>query len=206
MKSPDLIGEIIERMTKSVRIPITLKIRLGFDTSMKNAVYISKIAESVGASGITVHGRTREDFYTGKADWHTIAEVKSALSIPVVVNGDIKCYSDIEEAHEITGCSRFMIGRAALGNPFIFNYLKQSKGNDEYSNSLLHKVNVAKKHMQMLIADKGEKVGILEARKHIAWYLKGMNGAARLKKMAFELKTIDDLFKLLEFVLTNVNA
>lgn len=183
MKTPELVGKIVKSLVESQSKPVTIKFRKGFDDDHINAVEIAKIAEANGASAVAVHGRTREQYYSGKADWDIIREVKKAVHIPVIGNGDIFTPQDAKNLLEHTGCDAIMVGRGAQGNPWIFkrilHYLETGELLPEPTAE--ERVQKALRHSQMLIAYKGEYVGIREMRKHMAWYMKGLPGAAELR-------------------------
>ena len=195
--------EIVSQLVKAIEKPVTVKIRKGFDDDHINAVEIAKIAEEAGASAVAVHGRTREQYYSGEADWDIIRQVKEAVKVPVIGNGDVKCVQDAVRMMNETGCDMVMIGRGALGNPWIFREI-----NGYFSSglrimpppTLAERIVVIKKHMDALCAAKGEGRGMREARKHVAWYMHGLRGAAEFRRMAGELETLSDLDKLLEKV------
>lgn len=182
-KDPDRVGAIVKAMTTAQSKPVTIKIRKGFDEFHLNAVEVAKIAEANGAAAVAVHGRTREQYYSGNADWNIIKEVKNAVSIPVIGNGDVFCPEDAKAMLEYTGCDAIMVGRAAQGNPWIFrrilHYLQTGELLQEPSAE--ERVEKALRHARMLIDFKGEYVGVREMRKHISWYLKGLKGAAELR-------------------------
>ncbi len=183
LKNPKLAGEIIRRVVKASSKPVTVKIRKGWDGSSVNAVEIALIAQEAGAAAVTVHGRTREQFYSGEADWDIIGEVKARLSIPVIGNGDVFSAEAAAELIRQTGCDGVMIGRGALGNPWIFrdvvSYLQ--KGIVGFPPSPSKKISMALRHLRMLCDYKGERVAVNEMRKHIAWYLKGLRDSGRIK-------------------------
>ena len=198
MKNPRLAGEIVKAVTRAVSIPVTVKIRKGWDAD--NAVEIAKILEANGAAAITVHGRTREQFYSGKADWEVIKNVKEAVNIPVIGNGDIFTPYDALKMLEITGCDGVMVARGAQGNPFIFRQIEEliKTGEVTYFPSAREKLIQAWEHTKLLVEEKGENRGIKEARKHIAWYIKGMKDSSAMKNKVFKavsLEEIDELFK-----------
>ena len=198
MKNPRLAGEIVKAVTRAVSIPVTVKIRKGWDTD--NAVESAKILEANGAAAITVHGRTREQFYSGKADWEVIKNVKEAVNIPVIGNGDIFTPYDALKMLEVTGCDGVMVARGAQGNPFIFRQIEEliKTGEVTYFPSVREKLVQAWEHTKMLVEEKGENRGIKEARKHIAWYIKGMKDSSAMKNRVFKavsLEEIDELFK-----------
>lgn len=189
MKNPDLIGKIIDTVVKTVNIPVTVKIRKGWDERSANAIEIASIAQYEGVKAITIHGRTREQFYSGKADWEIIRKVKKEVKIPVIGNGDILTPQDAKNMMEETGCDGIMIGRGAQGNPWIFNRTLEYLKNGEILNepSAEEKVNMILEHMDKLIELKGEYIGIKEMRKHIVWYLKGLPNSSKLKNQVFNI-------------------
>jgi len=183
MKTPELVGRIVKSLVESQSKPVTIKFRKGFDDDHINAVEIAKIAEANGASAVAVHGRTREQYYSGKADWDIIKQVKEAVNIPVIGNGDVFTPQDAKNLLEHTGCDAIMVGRGAQGNPWIFkrilHYLQTGELLPEPTAE--ERVEKALRHAQMLIDYKGEYIGVREMRKHMAWYMKGMPGAAELR-------------------------
>lgn len=202
MKNPSLAGKIIESVVRSVNVPVTVKFRKGWDDSCVNAVEFAKIAESAGASAVCVHGRTRMQFYSGKADWEIIKKVKESVKIPVIGNGDIFSAEDAEKMLELTGCDGVMIARGAEGNPFIFRQIDEllKTGKVSYAPSCEEKIDCAIKHARLLSEYKGESRGIKEARKHMAWYVKGMYGSSEIKTELFRAAT----FKEMEDILLNL--
>ena len=198
MKNPDLCGEIVEAVCKAVDVPITVKIRKGWDDKSVNAVEVAKICEQAGASAITVHGRTREQFYSGKADLDIIAEVKKAVNIPVIGNGDITNANDAAQMLEKTNCDMVMIGRGALGNPWIFREINAWLNDlrPMFPPSPAEKVTVILRHIQAMCDYKGEEIAMREARKHVGWYMKGFKNAAELRREAGYLKTYEELIEL----------
>jgi len=206
MKNPKLAGEIIKAVVKSVNIPVTVKIRKGWDENSVNAVELGQIAEEEGASAIAVHGRTREEFYSGKADWDIIKKVKQALSIPVIGNGDIYSPEDAKRMIDETGCDAVLIGRGAQGNPWIFKrtieYLKNGIITEEPTPR--ERVEMLIYHMDMEIQYKGEHVGIREMRKHASWYLKGLPGSCEIKNKIFTMTKKQEIENLLNSYLATL--
>lgn len=183
MRNPKLAGQVLDQVVKNSKKPVTLKIRKGWDDNSVNALEIAKIAEDCGICAITIHGRTREQYYSGQADWDIIGEVKSQISIPVIGNGDVTSVEDAIRIKDHTGCDAIMIGRGAQGNPWIFkridHYMKTGQLLDPPSKD--EKIDIAIKHMGLAIKEHGEYVAVREMRKHIGWYLKGMKHSARFR-------------------------
>lgn len=200
LKNPELAEKIVRAVVDAVDIPVTVKIRTGWDASSINAVEMAKRLESAGASLICVHGRTREQQYAPYADWTQIARVKEALSIPVIGNGDIFEPSDALKMIKETGCDGVMIGRGALGNPWIFeNVINLLEGRDERKIPVNETIDVALRHLHLLVEFKGERAGIAESRKHLGWYMKGIRGASELRN---RINTAEDLDELTEILLS----
>lgn len=198
MKNPVLAGHIIEAMANAISKPVTVKIRAGFDAEHINAVEIAKIAENSGAAAITVHARTREQYYSGKADREIIRLVKEAVSIPVIGNGDIDCYESAKHMLEYTGCDGVAIGRGAEGNPWIFEELNAKYAGLDYNKPSLEEVKeMIMRHARMLIDYKGEYIGIREMRKHAAWYTAGFKGASKLRGCLNEASSIESLEEII---------
>ena len=198
MKNPVLAGHIIEAMANAISKPVTVKIRAGFDSEHINAVEIAKIAENSGAAAITVHARTREQYYSGKADREIIRLVKEAVSIPVIGNGDIDCYESAKHMLEYTGCDGVAIGRGAEGNPWIFEELNAKYAGLDYNKPSLEEVKeMIMRHARMLIDYKGEYIGIREMRKHAAWYTAGFKGASKLRGCLNEASSIESLEEII---------
>ena len=199
MKEAKQVEKAVKAMSESVNIPVTVKIRTGWDEESINAVEIAKIAESAGAKAVAVHGRTREQFYSGQADWSIIQDVVNAVSIPVIGNGDVFSPQDAEKMLIETNCDGIMIGRAARGNPWIFkrvtHYLK--------TNELLappnpyEKIDMALIHLKNLVDFKGEYIGIREMRKHAAWYIKGLRGCSNVKDKLNTSESMAEMKKIL---------
>ncbi|MBS4959446.1 MAG: tRNA dihydrouridine synthase DusB [Clostridiales bacterium] len=183
---PEQVGKIVKALVEAQKKPVTIKFRKGFDDTHINAVEIAKIAEENGASAVAVHGRTREQYYSGKADWDIIKEVKAAVNIPVIGNGDIFQPEDARNMLEYTGCDGIMIGRGAQGNPWIFKRVIHYLNTGEIlpEPEIEEKIALALRHARMLIDYKGEYTGIREMRKHISWYTKGIPGAAEFRNQA----------------------
>lgn len=203
MKNPKLAGEVIAAVARAVDVPVTVKIRKGWDENSANAVEMAKIAERNGASAVTVHGRTREQFYSGRADLNIIRDVKNAVKIPVIGNGDITDGASAAEMMRYTGCEGLMIGRAAQGNPWIFSRILAYMETGEIlpPPSIEERVEVAKKHLSLLIFYKGEHRGVLEGRKHMAWYFKGIKGGAHLREAFNKADTYENMTNILDSVL-----
>ena len=198
MKNPVLAGHIIEAMANAISKPVTVKIRAGFDAEHINAVEIAKIAENSGAAAITVHARTREQYYSGKADREIIRLVKEAVTIPVIGNGDIDCYESAKHMLEYTGCDGVAIGRGAEGNPWIFEELNAKYAGLDYNKPSLEEVKeMIMRHAKMLIDYKGEYIGIREMRKHAAWYTAGFKGASKLRGCLNEASSIESLEEII---------
>lgn len=199
MKNPKLCGEIVSAVKNAVGIPVTVKIRKGWDNDSVNALEVAKYCEDNGADALTIHGRTREQFYSGKADWDIIAQVKEALSIPVIGNGDIIDAKSAAAMYEQTNCDYIMVGRGALGNPWIFRQINAWFDRDTFivPPSIDERLSVMYRHIKLACECKGERVGIREARKHIAWYLKGFHGAAAFRGEAGRVNTLEDVEKLI---------
>jgi len=202
MLEPELAGKIIRAIVKNSSIPITVKMRKSWDDSGKgvNAVELAKIAEDCGASAVAVHGRTREQFYSGKADWEIIRKVKQTVKIPVIGNGDIQTPKDASLMIETTGCDAVMIGRATQGNPRIFNRIVRylERGEIVPEPSAQERIDMAIRHFNDMIDYKGEYVGVREMRKHLAWYLKGIRNAAKIREEINRLEEQSEVIELLK--------
>ena len=200
LKNPEKIREIVSAVVEAVPIPITVKIRSGWDQNNINAVEVAKICESAGASAICVHGRTRSQGYSGHADWNIIKKVKENVSIPVIGNGDIIDIYSAKKMLDETGCDAIMIGRASLGNPWLFRQINGyiEEGIIIGEPTPLEKVDMCIKHLSYLEEIKVSKVAVLEIRNHVAWYLKGLKGSNEIKNKIYMTKDIEEIKKILE--------
>ncbi len=199
LKSPEKIYDIVKAVVDTVPIPVTVKIRSGWDQNHINAVEVAKIIEKAGASAICVHPRTRNQGYSGKSDWNIIKEVKDNVSIPVIGNGDIKTKEDAKKMLDETGCDAIMIGRGVLGNPWlikeIIEYLDKKVSISKPS--IVDKIDMCIKHLQYLEETKNEKLACLEIRNHIGWYLKGIKNSTEIKNMVYKTSSIRDIMQIL---------
>lgn len=195
MKTPALVGEIVRSVVESQKKPVTVKFRKGFDDGSINAVEIAEIAEANGASAVAVHGRTREQYYSGKADWDIIKEVKKSVSIPVIGNGDVFSPQDAENLFDYTGCDAVMIGRGAQGNPWIFRRITKYLETGEIlpPPDAGERMEVAMRHLKMLVDFKGEYIGVREMRRHLSDYTKGMAGAAQMRGKINSASTLAEM-------------
>jgi tRNA-dihydrouridine synthase B len=211
MKDPKLVGRIVGQTVRAIQKPVTVKIRKGFDDAHVNAVEIAKAAEEAGAAAVAVHGRTREQYYSGRADWDIIRQVKEAVAIPVIGNGDVVSGETARAMMEQTGCDGVMIGRAAQGNPWIFSelagYCRTCEGQAlEYCRTGAKQESPPRdvvkaamlRHARLQIEFKGDYIGIREMRKHVAWYTKGMDGAAKLRDAINRVESYEELEELLD--------
>ena len=199
MKKPRLVYDVVYKTVRAISKPVTVKIRKGFDEEHVNAVEIAKIIEEAGGAAVAVHGRTREQYYSGKADWDIIRQVKEAVSIPVIGNGDVTGSLAAEQLLEETGCDGVMIGRGCQGNPWIFRELNEYEetGKVPHRPSKKEIKEMMLRHAQLQIELKGDYLGIREMRKHVAWYTKGMEGSAKLRDEINRVESYEELEKLL---------
>ena len=199
LKNPELIGEIVYAVAHSLEKPLTIKIRKGFDDTCVNAVEVAKIIEQAGASAIALHGRTREQFYSGTADWDIIKEVKQNISIPLIGNGDIRTPEDAKRMMDYTGCDAVLIGRGAQGNPWIFKRTVHFLETGELlpEPTFAERVEVILKHAKMLEAYKGQYVGIREMRSHLTNYVRGVHGATELRRLMTKVETYAEIENIL---------
>ncbi len=195
MKNPVLAGKIIEKTANAIKKPVTVKIRKGFDDEHVNAVEMARVAQESGAAAIAVHGRTREQFYSGKADWDIIAQVKAAVDIPVIGNGDIQTAEDVIAMKKQTNCDGFMIGRGAQGNPWIFSQILHYFKTGELIGKppIEEMIQTMLRHAKLQIEYKGEYLGIREMRKRAAWYTAGYKGSSKLRGLINDVETIEEL-------------
>lgn len=200
MRNPKLAAEVLSAVVKSSEKPVTLKIRKGWDDDCINAVEIAKIAEECGISALAIHGRTREQFYSGKADWDIISEIKQAINIPVIGNGDVFEVQDAVNMLEKTKCDAIMIGRGSQGNPWIFkrinHYMKTGEVLPEPT--LEEKITTAIRHMNLAVAEHGDYVAVREMRKHIGWYLKGLKNSAKYRDQINKITDYKEVIIMLE--------
>ena len=199
MREPKKVEEILTAIRRATKLPFTVKMRLGWDDASRNAVEIARMAEAVGVDAVAVHGRTREQFYSGNADYAAIAEVKRAVNIPVIVSGDIRRPADLARALDITGADAVMIGRGAQGNPWIFPQLIHwlHTGEELPLPTLIERARVILRHLDLLVGYKGEYVGIREMRKHAAWYTRGLAGSAELRERFNSAASKDEFVNIL---------
>ena len=198
LKNPKLAAEIVEAVVRAVSIPVTVKIRAGWDQDSINAPEMAKCLEAAGASLICIHARTREQLYTPGIDLGVIEGVKRAVSVPVIGNGDVDSLASAKEMLDRTGCDGLMIGRGAMGNPWLFSEIAEGMDGRCYKKpSIAERFAVAEEHFLSMIAEKGDRVGLSEAKKHMSWYIAGLNGAASARVRMMEAKTKDELLLVL---------
>lgn len=195
MKNPKLTEEVLTSVVKNSKKPVTLKIRKGWDDDNVNAVEIAKIAESCGISALAIHGRTREQYYSGKADWDIIAKIKESINIPVIGNGDVFEVEDAIKMLDKTKCDAIMIGRGAQGNPWIFKRINHYMKTGEIlpEPTLEEKITTAKKHLELAVKEHGEYVAVREMRKHIGWYLKGLKNSAKVRDEINKIENYEEV-------------
>lgn len=195
MKNPKLAAEVLSAVVKNSEKPVTLKIRKGWDDNSVNAVEIAKIAEQCGISALAIHGRTREQYYSGKADWDIIAQIKQNISIPVIGNGDVFTVEDSINMLEKTNCDAIMIGRGAQGNPWIFKRINHYMQTGEIlpEPTTEEKINTAIKHIGLAVEEHGEYIAVREMRKHIGWYLKGLKSSARVRDEINKIESYEEV-------------
>ena len=200
MRNPKLAAEVLTAVVKNSKKPVTLKIRKGWDDNSVNALEIAKIAEECGISALAIHGRTREQFYSGIADWDIIAEIKQSINIPVIGNGDVFDVQDAVNMLEKTKCDAIMIGRGSQGNPWIFNRINHYMKTGEVlpEPTLEEKISTAIKHMNLAVAEHGEYVAVREMRKHIGWYLKGLKNSAKYRDQINKITDYKEVISMLE--------
>jgi tRNA-dihydrouridine synthase B len=198
MKNPDLIGEIVYKIKRVANKPVTAKIRAGWDEDSINAVKVGKIIQEAGADALTVHGRHRQQFYSGKADWDVIKEVKENLNIPVIGNGDIFTVEDAKGMEKKTGCDGIMLARGILGNPWLIKSLSNIYNNEEIEVTSKEKLHMILRHFELIEKYKGRRRAILEMRKHTGWYIKGMENAAKIRDRINKVKEKKEFEKILK--------
>ncbi|MGN1132014.1 MAG: tRNA dihydrouridine synthase DusB [Ruminococcus sp.] len=203
MKNPKLCGEIVSKVVKAVNVPVTVKMRKGWDDDSVNCVEVAKIVEYNGASAVAVHGRTRQQYYKPPVDWDIIRDVKSSLKIPVIGNGDVISGQAAKKLYEHTGCDMVMVGRGALGRPWIFKEINEylKTGSLPTPPSTEEKLNIMLSQIQRMCELKGEYLGIRQSRKHIVWYLKGFKGAASLRNEAGHVSSMEEIKSIIQKVL-----
>lgn len=195
MRNPKLTEEVLKAVVKNSTKPVTLKIRKGWDDDSVNAVEIAKIAEASGISALAIHGRTREQYYSGKADWDIIAKIKESINIPVIGNGDVFTVEDAKNMIDKTNCDAIMIGRGAQGNPWIFERINHYMQTGEVlpEPGCEEKISTAIKHLGLAVGEHGEYIAVREMRKHIAWYLKGLRNSARIRDEINKIESYEEV-------------
>lgn len=208
MRTPELFGELVRAAADATDIPVTVKIRAGWSAEHINAVEIARIAEENGAAAVTVHGRTKEQLYSGKADWDIIRAVKRSVGIPVIGSGDVASVEDCVRMYEYTGCDLVMIGRGSYGRPWLFGQiLDYFEGKTPRSEPELdEKLSIMRRHIGLLVEDKGERTGMKEARRQAAWYIKGIAGAAGLRNRFGSINVLADLDELIKEITRNIGS
>lgn len=200
LKDPDLVYRLVEAAVSAAGKPVTAKIRIGWDSNTINGVEVAKAIEAGGAAAVAVHGRTREQFYSGKADWSAIRKVREQVSIPVIGNGDVTSGEEALQMMEETGCHFVMIARGAMGNPWIFREARALFLGEEKPSppTLTERIDLIKRHLELVLSAKGEYVGIREMRKQVAWYLKGVRGSAEVRRAVNTIQKPEELIHLLD--------
>ena len=207
MKDVGLAGEIVSAVTNAVKLPVTVKMRSGWDNDSINAVLLAKTVEQCGAAAVTVHGRTRQQMYAPPVNAEIIKEVKAALKIPVIGNGDITDYASAKAMKEYTGCDYLLVGRGAMGNPFVFSEINAGFNNQPIPVfTLEQRLAVLRRQAELMVEYKGERTAMLESRKHASWFIKGMRGAAAMRRMCGEISSMDDIERIIEKALEVSNS
>lgn len=206
MLDPKLAGEIVRQVVMAVGLPVTVKTRKAWDAASKTAVDLAKEVEAAGACAIAIHGRTRDQFYSGKADWDIIRQVKQAVNIPVIGNGDVFSAADVHRLMAESGCDAVMIGRGAMGNPWLFRDIARSFAGLEAlpAPTIPERLAIARRHLNMAVERKGDYTGIREMRCHLAWYIKGLPRAARWRDELNRADTVDEIEQILEGIIQGV--
>ncbi len=199
MKNPSLAAEIVAAVAGAVSVPVTVKIRAGWDANQVNAVEVARALVAAGAAAVTVHGRTREQMYSGKADWDVIGQVVEAVDVPVIGNGDIWSGGDALSMFEHTGCAGVMVARGAMGNPWIFSEIAAAMTGKSFAPpSRRERLGLARRHLEMELEYREKRQAVLQMRKHLAWYIKGMAGGADFKRKIFQETSPRKIFALLD--------
>lgn len=199
MRDPELAGRLVEAVRAAVSVPVTVKVRKGWDKGSVNVVEVAKILEQAGAAAIAVHGRTKTMLYSGVADWDSICQVRQAVRIPVIANGDVFSPEAARRCRARTGCEMVMVGRAAFGNPYIFQMIEQELAGGESSlPPLSQRLDTARQQFDLMLEDKGEHIACLQARKHLAWYLRGVPYSGYYKETVSHLSSREEVYKVLQ--------
>ena len=200
MKDPDNAYQVLKALVGAVDMPVTVKMRMGWDHQHINVIEMAQMAETAGVAAIAVHGRTREQFYRDQADWNIIAQVRQSVKVPVIANGDVRTVEDLVKIRQVTGCEAVMIGRAAQGNPWIFRQMVEflKTGQVVQPPTLAERSEIILRHLDMLLKFKGDYIGPREMRKHATWYTKGIKGSAELRCLFNQAETRDDFLVILD--------